>query len=39
MAEKKKLIVEYSRQSLDNAREIVAYLRRKFTEKEVDNFY
>ena len=39
MAEKRKLIVEYSKQSLENAKEIVAYLRRKFTEKEVNNFY
>ena len=39
MAEKKKLIVEYSKQSLENAKEIVSYLRQKFTEKEVTNFY
>ncbi len=39
MAEKKKFIVEYSQQSLGNAREIVYYLQKKFTEKEVNNFY
>jgi plasmid stabilization system protein ParE len=39
MAEKKKLIVEYSQQSLENAREIVYYLQKKFTEKEVNSFY
>jgi N-acetyl-gamma-glutamylphosphate reductase len=39
MAEKRKLIIEYSKQSLINAKEIVAYLRSKFTEKEVNNFY
>ena len=35
----KRLVVEYSTQSLNNATEIVAYLRRQFTQKEVDNFY
>lgn len=39
MDKKKKLIVEYSKQSLKNTKEIVSYLRRKFTEKEVNNFY
>jgi hypothetical protein len=39
MAEKKIFIVEYSQQSLENAREIVYYLRKKFTEKEVNSFY
>jgi N-acetyl-gamma-glutamylphosphate reductase len=39
MAEKRKLIIEYSKQSLINAKDIVAYLRSKFTEKEVNNFY
>ena len=39
MAEKKKFIVEYSQQSLENAREIVYYLQKKFTEKEVNSFY
>jgi hypothetical protein len=39
MVEKKKFIVEYSQQSLENAREIVYYLQKKFTEKEVNSFY
>ncbi len=39
MAEKKRLVVEYSPSSLNNAIEIVSYLRRKFTEKEVNRFY
>ncbi len=39
MAEKRKLIVEYSKQSLGNAKEIVSYLQKKFTDKEVDKFY
>ena len=39
MADREKLTVEYSIQSLQNAREIVAYLKRKFTENEVSKFY
>jgi hypothetical protein len=39
MAEKKKLVIEYSKQSLTNAKEIVAYLKWKFTDKEVYKFY
>ncbi len=39
MAEKKRLIVEYSAQSLDNAIEIATYLRNNFTQKEIDDFY
>ena len=39
MAEKKNLTVEYSKQSLENAKEIVFYLRKNFTEKEITNFY
>ena len=39
MAEKSKFVVEYSRQSLINAKDIVFYLRIKFSEKEVNNFY
>ena len=39
MADKKKLIVEYSSQSLENAKEIVSYLQKNFSEKEVTNFY
>ena len=39
MADKKKLIVAYSRQSLENAKEIVSYLQTNFSEKEVTNFY
>lgn len=39
MADKKKLFVEYSKQSLENAKEIITYLRKNFSEKEVANFY
>ena len=39
MADKKKLIVQYSRLSLENAKEIVSYLQTNFSEKEVTNFY
>lgn len=39
MAEKRKLVVEYSKQSLKNAKEIVAYLNWKFTENEINKFY
>lgn len=39
MAEKKNLSVEYSKQSLENAKEIVSYLQKNFSEKEVTNFY
>ena len=39
MAEKKNLSVEYSKQSLANAKEIVSYLQKNFSEKEVTNFY
>jgi plasmid stabilization system protein ParE len=39
MAEKKKLVIEYSKQSLINAKEIVTYLKWKFTDKEVNKFY
>jgi plasmid stabilization system protein ParE len=38
MTEKRKPIIEYSQQSLINAKEIVAYLQSKFSEKEVNNF-
>ena len=39
MAKNNKLNIEYSVQSLLNAKEIVNYLLSKFTEKEVNNFY
>jgi len=39
MAEKKRLSVEYSALSLNNSVEIVNYLKRRFTQKEVDNFF
>ncbi len=39
MAEKSNFVVEYSKQSLINAKDIVFYLRIKFSEKEVNNFY
>jgi len=39
MAEKKRLAVEYSKHSLKSATEIVAYLRNKFSQKEIDAFY
>lgn len=39
MAEQKRLIVEYSAQSLSNASEIITYLQNKFSEKEIDKFY
>jgi hypothetical protein len=37
MVDNKSLIVEYSKQSLENVKEIVSYLQHKFTEKEVNN--
>jgi arsenate reductase-like glutaredoxin family protein len=39
MAEKKRLAVEYSKHSLNSAAEIVAYLKNKFSQKEIDAFY
>lgn len=39
MAEKKRLVVEYSQHSLNSAAEIVAYLKSKFSQKEIDAFY
>ena len=39
MSEKKKRIVEYSNQSIDNAKEIVFYLKTRFAKKELDNFF
>lgn len=33
------MIVEYTSQALFNATEIVAYLRNKFSQAEIDNFY
>jgi hypothetical protein len=39
MVGNKSLIVEYSKQSLENVKEIVSYLQNKFTEKEVNNFF
>ncbi len=39
MAEKEDFIVQYSKQSLENAKEIVSYLLKKFSEKEVNKFY
>ena len=37
MSEKKKRIVEYSNQSIENAKEIVFYLKTRFAKKELDN--
>ncbi len=39
MAEKGRLAVEYTKQSLDSASEIVTYLRMKFSPKEIEAFY
>lgn len=39
MAEKKSLAIEYSKHSLNSTVEIVAYLRNKFSQKEIDAFY
>ena len=39
MTEKKRLVVKYSLSSLNSATQIVAYLRRRFSEKEVTKFY
>ncbi len=39
MVERKKWDVEYSTQSLKNAQEIVFYLGKKFSQKEIDKFY
>ncbi len=39
MNKKKSFTVEYSKQSLENAKEIAAYLKSRFTEKEINNFY
>ena len=39
MTDKKRLTIEYSEQSLQNAKEIVTYLKQKFSEKEVNKFY
>lgn len=39
MTNKNRLAIEYSGQSLNNAKEIVAYLKLKFSEKEVKKFY
>lgn len=39
MADQKRLVVEYSKQALYSATEIVAYLRHKFSQKEIDAFY
>ena len=39
MTDKKRLTIEYSKQSLNNAKEIVAYLKLKFSEREVNKFY
>jgi plasmid stabilization system protein ParE len=39
MAEKKRWAIAYSTHSLKQAREIVAYLRRRFSQKEIDQFY
>lgn len=36
---KKSFILEYSKQSLENAKEIAAFLNSRFTEKEINNFY
>jgi plasmid stabilization system protein ParE len=39
MNTKNKITISYSKQSLENAKEIVRYLKRKFSKKEVDQFY
>ena len=39
MTDKKRLTIEYSKQPLNNAKEIVAYLKLKFSEREVNKFY
>jgi hypothetical protein len=39
MSEKKIRIVEYSNQSIENAKEIVFYLKTRFAKKELDNFF
>lgn len=39
MADKRKLNIQYSKQSFQNAQEIIAYLKWKFSEREVNNFY
>ena len=39
MIDKKRPTIEYSEQSLQNAKEIVTYLKQKFSEKEVNKFY
>jgi plasmid stabilization system protein ParE len=39
MVEKSSLVVEYSKQSLINAKDIVNYLRSEFTEREVNSFF
>lgn len=39
MAEKKRLVVEYSSQSLRQAIEITVYLRNRFSQNEIDSFY
>lgn len=39
MSEKGEWIVEYSRIALENATEIISYLRRFFTQNEIDAFY
>jgi hypothetical protein len=39
MADKRKFVIEYSKQSLIIAKEIDAYLKWKFTDKEVNKFY
>jgi len=39
MNKKRSRVVIYSNQSLKNAREIVAYLNRKFSDKEINTFY
>jgi plasmid stabilization system protein ParE len=39
MTDKKRLSIEYSKQSLNNAKEIVAYLKLKFSDREVNKFY
>jgi F0F1-type ATP synthase delta subunit len=39
MAEKKILTGEYSNQASENAKEIVNYVRKNFSDKEITNFY
>ncbi len=39
MDEKTRLVIEYSKQSLISAAEIVAYLKNKFSQREIDAFY